>query len=217
MRAAASCAKAAFLSASAASIFSPYVGDSERAISELFHRARSVAPAVLFMDEIDSLVGSREGRGNGVKDRVLSTLLNEMDGIGVRRDSSTMKQQLAAEGEGDEEDECVGSVDNQSASSSSVGYLNDDVFVVCATNRPDVLDSALCRPGRLDHLIRISPPEGIQAKAQMLRHFTSKMPLALDLDLNMLAGCLPESVSGAEVENLCKEAAIAALTRGMCF
>ncbi len=88
VRAVASSLNAVFLSASAATIFSPYVGDSEKAVAELFNRARTVAPAVLFIDEVDSLVSARGGggRSGGVKEKVLATLLNEMDGIGARAD-----------------------------------------------------------------------------------------------------------------------------------
>ena len=123
MRAAASNSSATFLSVTAAEIFSPWVGDSERAVVELFRKARMGAPTVLFIDEIDSLVAARGGDRQKAADRVLSALLTEMDGVGGGR-----------EGRG-------------------------RVFVVGATNRPDSLDPAITRPGRLDSLLYVPPPD----------------------------------------------------------
>ena len=90
-------------------LFSKWVGESEQAVRDLFHRARRVAPSIVFFDEIDALGGERGGSGGGkVGDRVLAQMLTEMDGI----------EQLG------------------------------DVTVVAATNRPDMIDKALMRPGR---------------------------------------------------------------------
>ena len=85
VRAMASMAGATFLSISAASIFSPFVGDSEKALAQVFHKARLGASSVLFIDEIDGMVTNRdssEKSSSGVQEKVLSVLLNEMDGIG---------------------------------------------------------------------------------------------------------------------------------------
>ena len=85
VRAMASMSGATFLYVSAAAIFSPYVGDSEKAVAEVFHKARLGSPSILFIDEIEALVSTRVGKHeSGVKERVLSVILNEMDGIGVK-------------------------------------------------------------------------------------------------------------------------------------
>ena len=86
VRAMASMSGATFFSVSSASIYSPYVGDSEKSLSQVFQKARLAAPAVLFIDEIDGMVTNRDDNegcsSSGVQERVLSVLLNEMDGIG---------------------------------------------------------------------------------------------------------------------------------------
>ena len=86
VRAMASMSGATFFSVSAASIYSPYVGDSEKSLAQVFHKARLAAPSVLFIDEIDGMVTNRDddsgGSSSGVQERILSVLLNEMDGIG---------------------------------------------------------------------------------------------------------------------------------------
>ncbi|KAJ1921041.1 hypothetical protein H4219_000899 [Mycoemilia scoparia] len=131
----------------------------KRLVRELFKKARSSSPSVIFLDEIDTIVGSRSfssasagGGGDSVQERILSTLLNEMDGV---------------------EDA-------------------NNVLVVGATNRPDMLDAALMRPGRFDKLIYATTD------------------LASDVDLNMLAE-ITERYSGADLQNLCKEASLFAI------
>merc|ERR1719350_880804 len=90
-RAMASMSGATFFSISSASIFSPYVGDSEKSLTQVFHKARLGAPSVLFIDEIDGMVTNRDDSesSSGVQERVLSVLLNEMDGIGNNTQSSS--------------------------------------------------------------------------------------------------------------------------------
>ena len=120
-----------FLSVTAAEIFSPYVGDSERAIIELFTKARQAAPTILFVDEIDALVTGRDmGGAQSSSDRVLAALLTEMDGLG--------------------------------------GDIGGRVVVVGATNRPHMLDSALTRPGRLDTMLVVNPPN-IETRKRYLK------------------------------------------------
>ena len=171
VRAMASMSGATFLSVSAASIFSPYVGDSEKALALAFHKARLGAPSVLFIDEIgnlndvlrdmkwnhhggffsDALVTHRgqDKVGSGVQERVLSVLLNEMDGIGLNSQSATRSKQS----------------------------LDNDVIVVGATNRPDMLDPALCRPGRFDKIILVPEPDE-STRLEILKVTTSQMPMA---------------------------------------
>eukprot|EP01134_Creolimax_fragrantissima_P007369 CFRG7369T1 len=160
-----------FLALSGAQVYSSFVGEAEKIIRDTFRRARENAPAVLFLDEIDSLVGNREvsGASDGVSNRILSTLLNELDG------------------------------------------MEDSGHVVCvaATNRPEMLDSALLRPGRLGNLIYVPPPSE-EARAQIFAIHTKAMTLAPDIDLGSLANMTP-GFTGAEIEGLCREAALSAL------
>lgn len=171
VRAAASSCRATFWSINGAQIYSQFVGDSEKAIRSLFKRARQTAPSVIFLDEVDALVGSRsqEMSGNGVSERVLSTVLNEMDGV------------------------------------ESAGQ----VLVVAATNRPDMLDSAFLRPGRIDRIVYVPPPD-LPARREILRVKTKGMPVASDVDFDDLAS-RTHLYTGADLENLCREAALTAL------
>merc|ERR1719197_1513560 len=111
-----------FISVKGPEVFSKWVGDSEKAVRDIFDRARAAAPCVVFVDEIDGMCGKRGG--GGVGDRVISQLLVELDGL-PKVSSSTS---------------------NSSSSSSS----SSGIVFIAATNRPDVLDSALLRPGRID-------------------------------------------------------------------
>ncbi|CAG8583376.1 9892_t:CDS:10, partial [Dentiscutata heterogama] len=169
----ASTSGATFLSINGAQLYSPYVGDSEQIIRTTFQRARSTSPSIIFFDEIDAIVGKRSlgssGNNDSVQERVLSMLLNEMDGI-----------EVAA-----------------------------SVLVVGATNRPDMLDAALLRPGRFDKLIYVPPPD-LSAREQILKIYTSNMPLSDDVDLNLIAK-QTELYTGADLKNLCRESAIISL------
>ncbi|XP_055625063.1 ribosome biogenesis protein SPATA5L1 [Toxorhynchites rutilus septentrionalis] len=173
-------ARMTFVSVSAAEVYSPYVGDSEKLITKLFNQARMSAPAVIFLDEIDSLVGNRSMQGvqsNDVHIRVLSTLLTEMDGIGISVQSSL----------GSSED-------------------SKNILVIAATNRPDMIDDALLRPGRLTKLIHVSAPDST-TRLEILRKVSEKIPLADDVCLQELAR-LTERYSGADLQNLCAQAAL---------
>merc|ERR1719322_398618 len=211
VRAAASGTGCAFLSASAAEIFSPYVGDSERAVAELFRRARAAAPAILFIDEIDALVSARDGKSNGVQEKVLSTLLNEMDGVGVRAGASKETKRVAAAAECN-----AGAAESDDVSGSEVKARSHheghgDVVVVCATSRPDALDPALTRPGRLDQIVYVPPPD-LESRVEILRHLTTGTPLDESLRLEDIAR-KAESFSGADLESLYREAALNAILR----
>jgi transitional endoplasmic reticulum ATPase len=160
-----------FITIKGPEVFSKWVGESEKAIREVFRKARMAAPAVIFLDEMDSLA-PRRGLGfsdSGVSERVISQLLTEMDGI----------------------------------------VTLEDIVVIAATNRPDMVDSAVLRPGRFDRLIYVPEPDE-KSRLQIFKIYTKSMPLAKDVDLNQLAATT-RYYSGADIESLCREAAMHAL------
>ncbi len=172
-RAVATESEANFISIKGPEVFSKWVGESEKAIREVFRKARMAAPAVVFLDEIDSLTPKR-GMGmsdSGVSERVISQLLTEMDGI------TTLQ----------------------------------DIVVIAATNRPDMVDSAVIRPGRFDRLIYVPEPDE-KSRLQIFKLYTKNIPLCADVDLNQLT-IQTKYYSGADIESLCREAAMHALRR----
>ncbi len=172
-RAVATESEANFISIKGPEVFSKWVGESEKAIREVFRKARMAAPAVIFLDEMDSLT-PRRGMGmsdSGVSERVISQLLTEMDGI------TTLQ----------------------------------DIVVIAATNRPDMVDSAVLRPGRFDRLIYVPEPDE-KSRLQIFKIYTKEMPLTNDVDLNPLASAT-KYYSGADIESLCREAAMHALRK----
>ncbi|GAB7349883.1 hypothetical protein MBLNU459_g0576t2 [Dothideomycetes sp. NU459] len=159
-----------FLAVKGAELTSMYVGESERAVREVFRKARAAAPSIIFFDEIDSIGSERDASGTkGLN--VLTTLLNEMDGI------ESLK----------------------------------GVLVLAATNKPEVLDPALLRPGRFDSLFYISPPNE-SARKEILRIRTRSVPLDSDVDLDRLAQ-RTVGYSGAEIVEICLEAARSTMRR----
>ncbi|KAK3912319.1 Spermatogenesis-associated protein 5-like protein 1 [Frankliniella fusca] len=205
-KALASATNTTFLSVSAADLFSPYVGEAERTVSELFHRARTGAPTILFIDELDALVGCRGGREAGAQERVLSALLTEIDGVGVKLEGSPAglgKLSILEGGscslEGQRE------VLEFEKKTTNVG-----VIVIAATNRPDMIDSALLRPGRFDKLLYVPAPNTDQ-RHEILQCVTRNMPLDNDVNLKHIAEHT-SLYSGADLSNLCKEAALSALS-----
>ncbi|XP_051833222.1 ribosome biogenesis protein SPATA5L1 [Antechinus flavipes] len=190
-----------FASVSAADLFSPFVGDSEKVLAQVFRQARANTPAIVFLDEIDSILGSRSinKTENGIQERVLSVLLNELDGVGfktVERRGNKLRLQ----------DNCEEQRENELEFQE---VFHQNVMIIAATNRPDVLDDALLRPGRLDKLIYIPPPDQ-KDRHCILKICTKNKPLGPDVSLESLATktCF---FSGADLENLCKEAALLAL------
>ncbi|KAL3658780.1 hypothetical protein V7S43_016149 [Phytophthora oleae] len=140
-----------FVSVKSSELLSKYFGDSEKAVRQLFARARAASPCLLFFDEFDSIAHKRsfgEGdggsSGGGVYARVLSTFLNEMDGVGSQRVSTS-------------------SVSHAKGSSAANG---GGILVVAATNRKEALDAALVRPGRIDKTVELGFPtqEDIQVR-----------------------------------------------------
>nr|XP_013033026.2 spermatogenesis-associated protein 5-like protein 1 isoform X1 [Anser cygnoides] len=203
VRAVATSCHCSFLSVSGADLFSPYIGDSEKILSQVFRQARASTPAIIFLDEIDCILGSRSHHktGYGVSERVLSVLLNELDGIGLKV-IERRGNKLQLEGQCQELSDEERQLEFQET-------LNKDFMVVAATNRPDMLDDALLRPGRLDRVIYIPPPD-LKGRLSILKICTEKIPLDSDVSLQDLA-VLTDLFSGADVENLCKEAALLAL------
>jgi transitional endoplasmic reticulum ATPase len=172
-RAVATESEANFISIKGPEVFSKWVGESEKAIREVFRKARMASPAVVFLDEIDSLT-PRRGMGmsdSGVSERVISQLLTEMDGL-------TSLQ---------------------------------DIVVIAATNRPDMVDGAVIRPGRFDRLIYVPEPDD-KSRLQVFKIYTKTMPIAPDVDLHQLS-MMTKYYSGADIESLCREAAMHSLRR----
>jgi transitional endoplasmic reticulum ATPase len=151
-----------------------WVGASEKAVRELFRRARDSAPSLVFLDEVDALVPRRgQSFDSGVTDRVVAALLTELDGIDPLR----------------------------------------DVVVVGATNRPDLIDPALLRPGRLERLVFIEPPDAA-ARSEILRTAGKSIPLSADVDLDDVAAEL-DGYSAADCVALLREAALTAMRRSI--
>lgn len=157
-----------------AELMDKWVGSSEKAVRELFRRARDSAPSLVFLDEIDALAPRRgQSHDSGVTDRVVAALLTELDGIDPLR----------------------------------------DVVVLGATNRPDLIDPALLRPGRLEKLVFVEPPDA-QARKDILRTSGKSIPLAGDVDLDALADDL-DGYSAADCVALLREAALTAMRRSI--
>eukprot|EP00808_Paulinella_micropora_P024224 g32427.t1 len=213
-RAVAASASASFFSVSGAKIYSSFVGEAERELRQLFALARATVPAVIFLDEMDALVSSRAdgiggvGRSTGdTEGRLLGTLLVEMDGM----------------------------------------ETSEGVLVIGATNRLDLMDAALLRPGRFDHMVYVGAPDQAERESIFQVH-TRRMPLASDVSLSRLARLTrpmskqersdmlqsishnfpddsltgaPESLetasaySGADLEAICKEAAMDTLRQSL--
>ncbi|MCK0517074.1 AAA family ATPase [Williamsia sp. DF01-3] len=157
-----------------AELMDKWVGSSEKAVRDLFDRARESAPSLIFLDEIDALAPRRgQSSNSGVGDRVVAALLTELDGVEPLR----------------------------------------DVVVLGATNRPDLIDPALLRPGRLERLVFVPPPDA-DARAAILRTSSKSVPLAEDIDLDQLAAGL-DGYSAADCAALLREAALAAMRRNI--
>jgi len=174
-KAAARESEANFIATKSSDLLSKWYGESEQQIARLFARARQVAPTVIFIDELDSLVPARGG-GLGepqVTERVVNTILSEMDGL----------EEL------------------------------NNVVLIGATNRPNLIDPALLRPGRFDELVYVGVPD-TAGRRQILAIHTGHMPLAKDVDLDSLAQ-RTERFTGADLEDLTRRAGLTALRRGI--
>ena len=157
-----------------AELMDKWVGESERAVRELFRRAAEAAPTMIFLDEVDALAPRRgQSSDSGVADRVVAALLTELDGVEPMR----------------------------------------DVIVLGATNRPELVDPALLRPGRLERLVYVPPPDG-EARAAILRASAKNTPLADDVELSELAESL-DGYSAADCSALIREAALTAMRESL--
>jgi len=165
-----------FISVKGPQLLSMYVGESERGVREVFHKARQAAPCIVFFDEIDSLIPRRGSGGTDshVTERVVSQFLSEMDGVEDLR----------------------------------------GVFVLGATNRAELIDPALLRPGRLDRVIELPLPDK-QALRAIYEVHTRGKALAKDVDLAVLVQASPAGMTGANVEWVCRRAAYRAIQRAI--
>ncbi len=157
-----------FISIKGPELLTMYFGESEANVREVFDKAWSSAPCVLFFDELDSIGvarGNSQGDAGGASDRVINQLLTEIDGVGVKK----------------------------------------NLFFIGATNRPDILDEALLRPGRLDQLIYIPLPD-VKSRINIFKANLRKSPIAPDVDFNFL-GKITEGFSGADITEICQKAA----------
>merc|ERR1712227_1097487 len=159
--------QANFISIKGPELLTMWFGESEANVRDVFDKARSAAPCVLFFDELDSIAKSRggtSGDAGGASDRVINQILTEMDGMGSKK----------------------------------------NVFIIGATNRPDIIDSAILRPGRLDQLIYIPLPDE-PSRLAILKACLRKSPVAKDVDLSYLSKIL-HGFSGADLTEICQRA-----------
>lgn len=168
--------RANFISVKGPELLNKYVGESERAVRQVFSRARASVPCIIFFDELDALVPKRDDSVSESAARVVNTLLTELDGLDSRK----------------------------------------NVYVVAATNRPDMIDPAMCRPGRLDKLLYVDLPTADE-RAEIIRTVIRKARLAPgsrvaeEVDLLVREKC--DGYSGADLAAIAREAGVCALKR----
>ena len=170
-RAVATESKANFISIKGPELLSKWVGESEKAIREIFRKAKLAAPCIIFFDELDSIAPRRGGNygDSGVSERVISQFLTELDGL----------------------------------------EQSKDLIVIAATNRPDILDPALIRPGRIDRLLFVPAPTAVDRK-KIFEIFLKEIPIASNVKIEELIE-MTDNFSGADIESFCREAAMVAL------
>ncbi|MFX1589477.1 MAG: AAA family ATPase, partial [Promethearchaeota archaeon] len=163
-----------FIAIKGPEIFSKWVGESEKAVREIFRKARQAAPSIIYFDEIDAI---SSGRGAYETTHTFASIVNqilvEMDGIENRK----------------------------------------GIVIIASTNRPDIVDPAFLRPGRFDRLIFVEAPD-YEARLKILNVHTKFMPLSETISLNSIAQ-KTEGYSGADLENVCREAGMQAIREKM--
>ena len=168
-------AKANFISIKGPELISKWVGESEKAIREIFKKAKQSSPSIIFLDEFESIAGMRSSNsqtgGSDVANRVVNQLLASMDGV----------ESL------------------------------DEVIIVAATNRPEMIDPALLRSGRFERVLHVPPPDKLAREAIMSIH-SAGMPLSTFSMKDILGGM--EGFTGADIEAVCREAALIAMRAG---
>ena len=168
--------EASFISVKSTELLLKWVGESEKAMKEIFRKAKQASPTIVFFDEIDAFAAARESGSVGtrsVAESTLNQMLVEMDGI----------ERLK------------------------------DVFIIAATNRPDTLDPALVRPGRLDRMVYVGAPD-LPGRKAIFEIYLKKTPLAADVNIDALAQ-VTERYTGADIEAVCREAVMTALRENM--
>jgi transitional endoplasmic reticulum ATPase len=173
-KAVASESEANFILVKGPELLNKWVGESEKGVREIFKKARMSAPTIVFFDEIDAIASRRgSGEGSKVNERIVNTLLTEIDGL----------EEM------------------------------NDVLVIAATNRPDILDPALLRPGRFDRILLTSVPDQ-KAKEEIFKIHTKDMPLARDVNLKKLVEKMDNYV-GSDIEGVSREAGMLALRENL--
>ncbi|KIP11002.1 hypothetical protein PHLGIDRAFT_491748 [Phlebiopsis gigantea 11061_1 CR5-6] len=174
--------RANFISVKGPELLNKYVGESERAVRQVFSRARASSPCVIFFDELDALVPRRDDNMSEASARVVNTLLTELDGLDARK----------------------------------------SVYVIAATNRPDMIDPAMCRPGRLDKLLYVDLPTADE-RAEIVRTVARRVPLgapgpAVDAARGAIEALVRQrcdGYSGADLAAVVREAGVVALKRAL--
>lgn len=167
--------RANFISIKGPELLNKYVGESERAVRQVFQRARASVPCIIFFDELDALVPRRDSSLSESSSRVVNTLLTELDGLNDRK----------------------------------------GVFVIGATNRPDMIDPAMLRPGRLDKTLYIELPTSAE-RFEILKTLVNANNTPLERDVDLLAVANDErcrNFSGADLSSLVREAGVLALKK----
>jgi transitional endoplasmic reticulum ATPase len=160
-----------FIAVKGPELMNKYVGESEKAVREVFEKARQNSPAVIFFDEIDAIAKERSSGSSDSEstERVVSQLLTELDGI----------EEL------------------------------EDVVVIAASNRPDMIDKAILRPGRLDRKVKVPVPD-LEARKEIFRIHLEGTPLTDDMDIEELADNT-EGFTGSDIESVTREASMLAM------
>ncbi|KIV79470.1 hypothetical protein PV11_07032 [Exophiala sideris] len=172
-KACANSSHANFISVKGPELLNKYVGESERAVRQVFNRARSSVPVIIFFDELDALVPKRDAAGSEASARVTNTLLTELDGVGTGREG---------------------------------------IYVIAATNRPDMIDPAMLRPGRLETLLYVGLPDAA-GRIDILRTLCKKLNNFVFDDSIAAIATECDGFSGADLEALLRRAGFAAITR----